>query len=161
MYGAKWVGNLNGGTAPISKKFYIKASEVITKGDFLTIDDATGKVDVAATDEPLLGIASETVTGNAAGSNKVEVLFAIPGTLWMIDADGTMTNADVGEWHALVGTTGIQQVDADTGAAVPTSTIAQFVLLEWKPQGYGADTDASMGIYTPAYTYFTANTASA
>jgi len=160
MYGAKYVGNLGGGTAPVAAKYLIKASEVITRGDWLTFDDGTGKVDVAAADEPLLGVANETVTGNSGGTNYVEVILALPGTQFLMDNDNdteTFAQTDVGEWHAITGTTGAQQVDTNVGAATPSSSANQLLCLGYNPQGYGYDSDTSIGLYTPTYTYFTAN----
>jgi hypothetical protein len=157
MYGARYIGNLNGGTSPITKRFLIKASEVITKGDWITVDGATGKVDVAAADEPLLGVANETVTGNAGGTNKVEIILAMPGTLFIMDNDNvaeTFAQDDVGEWHAITGTTGAQQVDTNADAAAPSSSANQVLCLEYNPQGHGLDSDTSIGLYTPTYTYF-------
>jgi len=162
MYGAKYVGNLNGGTAPVMSTFLIKASEVITKGDWLTFDDSTGKVDVAATAEPLLGIANETVTGNASGTNQVEVILALPGTLFLMDNDNTtetFAQDDVGEWQGITGTTGAQVIDTNVDSATPSSTACQLVCLKYNPQGYGKDIDGdtSIGLYTPVLTYFAMN----
>ena len=160
MYGAKYVGNINGGTAPVTKSFLIKASEVITKGDWITVDGGTGKVDVAAADEPLLGVANETVTGNAGGTNKVEIILAMPGTLFIMDNDNTtetFAQDDVGEWQAITGTTGAQIIDTNVDSATPSSSANQLLCLEYNPQGHGLDSDTSIGLYTPTYTYFTAS----
>jgi len=158
MYGAKYVGNLQSGTAPVAKRFLIKATEVIAKGDWLTIEDATGKVDVvAAATEPLVGIANETVTGNAGGTNKVEVVLALPGTMFIMDNDNdaeTFAQDDVGEWHGVTGSTGAQQINTDSDGAAPTSSKCQLLCLEYNPQGHGYDDDTSIGLYTPGYTYF-------
>jgi len=160
MYGAKWVGNMQGGTAPM-QNFLIKADEVITKGDWLTVDDGTGKVDVAASaTEPLLGVANETVTGNSGGTNYVEVILALPGTQFLMDNDNdseTFAQDDVGEWHGITGTTGAQQINTDVDAAAPSSTANQLVCIGYNPQGYGYDSDTSIGLYTPVLTYFAMN----
>lgn len=161
MYGAKYVGNIFSPQVPTLRHFLIKAAEVITKGDFLTFDDTTGKVDVAAADEPLLGIASETITGNSGGTNKVEVQPCRPGDLYLMDNDNTtetFAQTDVGEWHAITGTTGAQQIDTNADSAAPSSSAGQLVCLEYNPQGYEGgiyDSDTSIGLYTPTYTYFT------
>ena len=154
MYGARWVGNIGGGTATI-KNFIAKSTEVITKGDWISIDDASGHADVAGADEPLMGIANETVTGT--GSNYVEVVLALPGTLFLMDNDNdtdTFARTDVGEWTDITGTTGAQQVDTSTGAATPDANSSQLVALDYNPQGFGMDGDTSIGLYTPVYTYF-------
>ncbi len=159
MYGAKFVRNAQGGVPAIGS-YKIKASEVITKGDWLTFDGATGKVDVAAADEPLLGVANETVTGNSGGTNKVETILALPGTQFVMDNDNTtetFAQDDVGEWHAITGTTGAQQVDTNVDAAAPSSSANQLLCLEYNPQdvlGGIYDADTSIGLYTPTYTYF-------
>lgn len=155
-FGLKWIGNAQGGTAPM-RNYLIKANEVLAKGDTLTIDDGTGKVKIAAADTPVLGIANATVTGNAGGTNKIETILALPGTVWLADNDNntdTFAQTDVGEWHDITGTTGAQQIDTDTGAAAPTSSASQWVALEFNPQGLGFDGDTSIGLYTPGYTYW-------
>ena len=158
MYGAEYVGNIQGGTAPV-RNFLIKAAEVIAKGDWLTIDGGTGKVDVVTAngDEPLLGVANETVTGNSGGTNYVEVVVALPGTLFIMDNDNTtetFAQDDVGEWHNINGATGANQIDTNEDAATPSSSAGSLVCLEYNPQGYGHDSDTSIGLYTPTYTYF-------
>ena len=164
MYGAKYVGNIDGGTVAMTRKFKIKISEVIAKGDILTIDTTGttgGKVTIAAANVPILGIANETVTGNATGSNTVEVILALPGSLWLIDNDNTaetFAQDDVGEWHDLAGsTTGAQLIDTNVDDSVPSGTAQQFVCVEYNPQGHGMDSDTSIGMYVPTYTYFGSN----
>jgi hypothetical protein len=159
MYGAKYVGRMDGGTVPV-RQFVAKSSETITKGDWLSIDTA-GLVDVAGADEPLLGVANQTVTGD--GTKTVEVILALPGTMFLMDNDNdteTFAIGDQGEWHAIVGSTGAQQVNTNVDAEAPSSTVNQLVCLEYNPKGYRGgiyDADTSIGLYTPAYTYFTAS----
>ncbi len=157
VYGAKWVGNLNGGTSPIAKRFMVKAAQTLTRGDWVTVDDGTGKIDIAAADKPLMGVANETVTSNAAGTTKCEVVLALPGTLWIMDTDGTTVQTSVGEWFDVAGATGAQQVTFSSGAATPDANSSQLVLIEYNPQGHGYDADTSVGLFVPGYTYFTAN----
>ncbi len=161
MYGARYVGNLDGGTAPI-KKFLIKAAEVIAKGDWLTVDATTGKVDVVTTagDEPLLGLANETITGNSGGTNKVEVILAMPGTLFLMDNDNTtetFAQDDVGEWQDTAGATGASLIDTNKDGAAPTTGKSMLLCLEYNPQGFEMDGDTSIGLYTPTYTYFSSS----
>lgn len=160
MYGARYVGNLNGGVGAITRRFLVKATEVIAKGDWITVDDGTGKVDVAAANEPLMGVANEAVTGNAGGTNKVEIILAMPGSLFLMDNDNTtetFAQDDVGEWTDITGTTGAQQVDTNTDGATPDTDSQQLLCMEYNPQGHGFDSDTSIGLYTPVYTYFVAN----
>lgn len=157
MYGAKYVGRLDGGAIPL-ERFVVKSSEVIAKGDWLSIDTA-GLVDVAGADEPLLGVANETVTGD--GTKTVEVILALPGTKFLMDNDNdteTFAVGDQGEWHCITGTTGAQLVDTNVDAETPSSSANQLVCLKYNPQGYLGgiyDSDTSIGLYTPVYTYFT------
>jgi hypothetical protein len=159
MYGAKYVGRLDGGTVPM-ERFVVKSSEVVTKGDWLSIDTA-GLVDVAAADELLLGVANETVTGD--GTKTVEVILALPGTKFLMDNDNdteTFAVEDQGELHAITGTTGIQQVDTNSDSEAPSNTVNQLLCLKYNPQGYLGgiyDADTSIGLYTPVGTYFVSN----
>ena len=165
MYGAKYVGRYDGGVPPI-ESFKIKISEVITKGDWLTFDTTGttgGKVKVAAANVPLLGVANETVTGNATGVNKVEVILALPGTKFIMDNDNTtetFAQDDVGEWHDLTGATGAMIIDTNVDDSVPSGTAQQLVCMEYNPQGVCGsiyDDDTSIGLYVPTYTYFASN----
>jgi hypothetical protein len=157
MYGAKYVGRMDGGTVPV-RHFVVKSSQVITKGDWLSVDTA-GLVDVAGSDEPLLGVANETVTGD--GTKTVETILALPGTMFLMDNDNdteTFAIGDQGEWHNITGATGVQQVNTNVDAETPSASANQLVCIEYNPQDYLGgiyDADTSIGLYTPVYTYFT------
>ena len=159
MYGAKYVGRLDGGAVPVGT-YVAKSSEVIAKGDWLSIDTA-GLVDVAGADELLLGVANQTVTGD--GTKTVEVILALPGTKFVMDNDNvgeTFAVGDQGEFHAITGATGVQQVDTNSDAEAPSNTVNQLLCLEYNPQGYLGgiyDADTSIGLYTPVGTYFVSN----
>jgi len=159
MYGAKYVGRFDGGTVPLGS-FVAKASEVITKGDWLSID-TTGLVDVAGADELLLGVANQTITGD--GTKKVEVIMAMPGTKFLMDNDNdteTFAVGDQGEFHAIIGTTGAQLINTNSDSEAPSNTVNQLLCLEYNPQGFAGgiyDADTSIGLYTPVGTYFVSN----
>lgn len=161
MYGAKYVGSYYGMTPPL-ERFKLKASEVVNKGDWMTIDTA-GLMRVATYDEPLLGVANETVTGNSSGTTKCEIIMALPGTKFLMDNDNTTETfavGDQGEWHDIAGATGAQQIDTNKDAEAPANNACQLLCIEYNPQGYLGgiyDSDTSIGLYTPIYTYFVSN----
>lgn len=151
-YGAKYVGSLwNASVQPMTRRFKVKANEVITKGDWLNIE--SGKLLVASAGDSVIGVAHETVTGNAGATSTCETVVARPGDLYIMDNDNdteTFAATDVGEYHDLVGTTGIQQIDTNADS----STVGQFLCIEYNPQGFGYDSDTSIGLYTPTQTMF-------
>lgn len=158
MNGFRYVGNLFGSAEPLTQRFLITASEVITKGDLLTL--TSGKLDsgtdVAGT--KIIGLANETVTGNSGGTNYCEVIIPRPGDLYIGDNDNdgtTFAATHVGTYFdVLSAASGSQQVDTST-----TATTGQLLCIEYNPQGHGFDSDTSIGLFSPAETYFDGRTA--
>jgi hypothetical protein len=66
----------------------------------------------------------------------------------------TFAATDVGNYYDIVGTTGIMQVDTTTHA-----TTGQLLAVEYNPQGFGADSDTSLGLFCIAETIFHGRTA--
>lgn len=93
--GFTWVYNLSGG-APTIRRFTVKASEVITKGELCSID--TGEVDAAASnDTTLLGAAMETVD-NTVDGHEILVITNIDAVYEVTDANARADGAtlDIG-----------------------------------------------------------------
>jgi len=162
MYGFKYVGTIDNKNVPaLTRKFPITASEVITKGDALTL--TSGKLDsgTQVSTAKIIGIANENVTGNSGGTNFCEVIVARPGDLYIADNDNvgtTFAATHVGTYFdVLSAATGAQQIDTSS-----TGTTGQFLCIEYNPQQYNGgiyDSDTSIGLFTPAETYFDGRTA--
>jgi hypothetical protein len=139
MYGAKVVGSL-WGLDRVSREF--NAAGTFAAGDFVMLDGSTGEVVVATGGSSILGVANEAAT-NASTKVSVDIT---PGMLVLMDNDNaveTFAATHVGEWGNFTGGTGAMQVDSDT----LSSTKAQVQCLEYNPQGYGFDSDTSMGLF--------------
>jgi hypothetical protein len=148
MYGLKYVGSMTTpGVQPMVRGGYkVKASQTITKGDPVNIED--GYINLAAATERIFGVANETVVGNAAGTSKVDVIVAREGDLYLADNDNDTTTFAVthpGTYFDTISTTGIIQVDTSS-----TTTSGQLLCVQYNPQGYGVDSDTSVGLFTIA-----------
>ena len=156
MYGAKYVGNLYGSVQPQATKFQVTALSTITKGDLVNL--VSGLIEVAGTGDAILGLANETVVGNAGGTTYVDIIIAKRGDVYLMDNDessGAIAATEKGTYFATDdGGTGAQQVQADTGG----TTVNQLMLIDINPLGYGVDDDTSMGLFTPVETMLTATT---
>jgi hypothetical protein len=158
MFGYKYVGSLyNDGVQPMTRKFKITAATVVTKGDAVAL--SSGKL-ISGTDvdgAKLVGIANETVTGNAAGTNTCEIIVAKAGDLYLADTDasGSFAATQVGTYFDQGNdATGAHQIADST-----TGTTGTWLLVEHNPQGYGLDSDVSIGLFSPAETIFDGRTA--
>ncbi len=103
MAGFQWVYNLSGG-APTKRRYIVKASEVISKGELCSID--TGEVDAAATnDTQLLGASTEAVD-NTVDGHTVEVITNIDAVYEVTDANARLEGAtlDIGSGGLTVAT---------------------------------------------------------
>jgi len=139
MYGAKVVGSL-WGLDRVSREF--NAAGTFAAGDFVMLDESTGEVVVATAGSSILGVANEAAT-NASTKVSVDIT---PGMLVLMDNDNaveTFAATHVGEWGDFTGGTGAMQVDSNT----LSSTKAQVQCLEYNPQGYGFDSDTSIGLF--------------
>lgn len=154
MYGFKYVGSLySPGVQPMTRKFHVTANEVITKGDAVIL--TSGKLDSGADVDgaSLVGVANETVTGNSTGTNHCEVIVARPGDLYLADtaSDGSYAATQVGYYFDQGNcVTAVQQISDTTASA----TAGQWMLVEHNPQGFGLDSDTSIGLFTPTQTVF-------
>jgi len=155
MYGAKYVGNLFGSAQPQVTKFQLTASETITKGDL--VDLTSGLVNEATAAKAFLGIANETVTDSGSGTDYIDIIVARPGDVYLMDNDqdsDTFAVTDKGLYFDITGATGVMQIDTDTGS----TTVAQLMCVDYNPQGYGYDSDTSIGLFTPIETMLNGQT---
>ena len=137
MYGAIPVGS-RFGISPVLKKF--TGGGTYAKGDLVMLTSGATVVATAGA-ENLLGVAR--VAGASASTNlEVDIT---PGLLVIMDNDNvgtTFAATHVGTKFDLVGTTGIMQIDTSS-----TSTTGNLLCWEYNPQGYGFDSDTSIGLF--------------
>lgn len=136
-------GNYNTG----EQQFVVNNGTVITQGDFVSINSSGFAI--PTTSGRIVGTAAGTVTGNAAGTVLVTVLVD-PLVLYLVKANGTLTQADVGQYFTLTGGTGVQQVS--TGSL--SSSSGQVVCVAFNPQIDPVRTDATYGLFCIAQSLF-------
>jgi hypothetical protein len=137
MYGVRVIKSLSGQDR-IHMEF--NASGTFAANDFVIFDGSTGEVTVATAGNSILGVAKEAATSASTG-----VLIDItPMMVVLMDNDNdteTFAATHVGEWGNFIGGTGAMVVDSNT----LSSTKAQLQCLAYNPQGYGLDSDTSIG----------------
>lgn len=140
FYGARVVGNLNGGESVIRD---FVGGGTFAAGDFVKFEGTTGQIVVATAGDEILGVALEAGTDGATGV-KVDIT---PQMLVIMDNDlDTQTSIDATdclEYADFTGGTGAMQVNTNTHSG----TQAQLLLLQNNPQGFGLDSDTSVGLY--------------
>lgn len=152
MYGAKIVGGMSE-----TKTFY--PHEAIAVGD-LVVQRTDGQVEIVAggagTDangDVIAGVAMQAASG-ASTTVKIAVACPVEGGRMTV----LMDNDNVGTTFAASHEGGNFDVTGGTGAmVVDTSTITQggtkatniqqLKCIEYNPQGFGFDTDTSIGLY--------------
>lgn len=140
LYGPRPVGSLMS-IDPVIREF--EGGGTFAAGDFVKFEGTTGQIVVATAGDKILGVALEAGTDGATGI-KVDVT---PKMLVIMDNDlDTQTSIDGTdrlEYADIVGGTGAMLVDTNTHSA----TVANLLLLQNNPQGYGLDDDESIGLY--------------
>lgn len=137
MYGVKPIGSL-AGLDRIHMEF--NAAGTFAASDFVKFDGSTGELVVATAGASILGVAREAAT-NASTAVSVDIT---PFMVVLMDNDNdteTFAATHVGEWGDFIGGTGAMLVDSNT----LSSTKAQLQCLAYNPQGYGFDSDTSIG----------------
>lgn len=118
------------------------ASGTFAVNDFVIFDGSTGEVTVATAGNSILGVAREAAT---SASTDVQIDIT-PMMVVLMDNDNdteTFAATHVGEWGNFIGGTGAMVVDSNT----LSSTKAQLQCLAYNPQGYGYDSDTSIGLF--------------
>ncbi len=100
--------------------FNVKASAAIVKGVGVFIS-AANEVDVATANSKVIGVADETVTGNASGTSRVRVALARGGTI-RVKSSGTATRGE----YAIAGTDGFENQTIGGGTTVKY-LVGQFI----------------------------------
>ena len=92
--------------------YNVKASAVIVAGVGVYLS-AADEVDVAVANSKVIGIATQSVTGNASGTSRVEVALCCGGT-YRVKASGTATRGE----FAIAGTDGFENQTLGGGTTV-------------------------------------------
>jgi len=139
MYGARPVGSLLGMSDVLL--------EFNSGGTFAAQDlvkfDGSGEITVATSGAAFLGVAFEAGTS----STDNVLVNATPYLMVLMDNDNdstTFSSAHIGEYADFTGGTGAMVIDSSTHHV---TTEAGFICLEYNPQGYGYDSDTSIGKY--------------
>jgi len=139
MYGARVIKSLSGQDR-IHMEF--NASGTFAANDFVKFDGSTGEVVVCTNGVSILGVAREAATAASSGVS----IDITPNMVVLMDNDNvaeTFAATHVGEWGDFTGATGAMQVDSNT----LSTTKAQLQCLVYNPQGYGYDSDTSIGLF--------------
>jgi hypothetical protein len=142
MTGAKVIGSL-AGIDRVHMEF--NAAGTFAASDFVKFDGSTGEIVVATAGASILGVAREA---GVAASTGVQV-DVTPLMVVLMDNDNdaeTFAATHVGEWGDFTGATGAMVVNSNT----LSTTRAQLQVLAYNPQGYGFDSDTSIGKFLVA-----------
>ena len=137
MTGARVIKSL-AGLDRIHMEF--NAAGTFAANDFAIFDGSTGEVVVATAGNSILGVAREAAT-NASTNVSIDIT---PFMVVLMDNDNdteTFAATHIGEWGDFVGGTGAMVINSNT----LSSTKAQLQCLAYNPQGYGYDSDTSIG----------------
>ena len=125
----------------------LEAHEAIAVNDFVTIV-ADGQAECTDAGDPIFGIALEAAT---SAGDIITVARVMPGMQVMMDNDNsgtTFASTHVGARFDITGTTGELLVDTSTDAQVGGGgETGQLFCIEYNPQGFGLDSDTSIGIF--------------
>lgn len=140
---ARPLGRIDGQTNWAQRDFVVANGVTITAGDFVYF--ASGTItNASVASQELLGMATQTATGNAGGTVKCSVLID-PFMLYLVDNDNDTTTfaaTHVGTKFDLTGATGVQLVDTNT-----TSTTGSLTCIEYNPQIDPVKDDTSVGVF--------------
>lgn len=142
MVGLMVVGN-SYGNLELQKKV---SGAAVTANDPVT-PKTNGRFQLSTVSEPIYGVALNTCT--AAGQTLYVVVGKGLRVLASNDNIGTTFAAThVGAKFDLIGATGAVLVDTSTVTQAGTAAdVGQVKCLEYNPQGYGYDTDTTVGLF--------------
>ncbi len=135
-------GSITGDLTQHMQEFVVSNAVVVTRGFAVTL--VNGYLELCGTNQPLLGVAAETVTGDT-NSVKVQV-YTDPNMLYYNDADGNLGQVnDVGQVYQVSGS---RRIDQSTGSDAEGAALTtyQFILVKTDPD---SDSDLSEGLFKP------------
>ncbi len=140
FYGFKPCGSLLGISDVILE---FNGGGTFAKFDLLTMDGSGEVIISDAADTQNVGVALEAGTSSSTGVqvNVTPMLCVIADN----DNDSTtFAAAHVGEFADVIGATGAMGIDSSSHS---DTTAATMLCLEYNPQGFGVDSDTSIGKY--------------
>lgn len=144
---ARPLGRLDGMTNYATLELPVANGVTVTKGDFVYMSN--GRVTSASiAGQKLMGMATETVTGDSNGTEKVLVIVD-PTMRYLVDNDNdsaTFAASHVGTYFDLTGATGSQLVDTNTTDAQS----GQLLAVEYNPNIEPVQDDESYGVFVIA-----------
>lgn len=120
----------------------------VTLAKYDLVNVSSNQLELAATGEVITGQVLEAATSASTGVS----IDITPYLTVILDNDETgSTLASTDPWSSyfdIAGTTGAQLVDISTRDAIDDGAgSGQVMCLEYNPQGYGLDSDTSIGLY--------------
>lgn len=153
--GRVMLGRVDGDVSYATYSFPVTSGVTVTAGDFV-YQDAAGRItNSSITGTRIVGMALETVTGNAGGTN-VALICIDPYMRYLLKNDNLVTTfaaTHVLTNFDLIGATGAQLVDTST-----TSTTGQLLCLEYNPQIDPVRSDTTYGVFMVAENILTTGT---
>lgn len=154
---ARYLGTVDGKTNSATLLLPVASGVTVTAGDFVYFD--SGRITSASVaNARLVGMVTETATGNAGGTVKALVVVE-PNAKYLIDNDNvgtTFAATHVGTYFDMIGATGAQLVDTSSTSA----TAGQVLCLEYNPDIDPVSADASWGVFMIAQHAFTSDAVS-
>lgn len=144
---ARYLGTIDGKSNHLTQDLPVASGVTVTAGDFVYW--ASGRITNASIGaKRLVGVVTETVTGNADGTVKALTIVE-PTAKYLVDNDNvgaTFAVGDVGSYFDLTGATGAQLVDTDS----KSDSSGQLYCVEFNPQIDPVKDDTSQGVFTIA-----------
>lgn len=141
MYGGIFKGSL-AGVDPVFKAFTSGADGAAN--DFVNLE--SGVLEIASAGDELVG----TLVADMEDGDTGVLVNITPFATYLVDNDNDSTTfaaTHVGGGFDLTGGTGAQLVDTSTVAQTAGSISGQLICLEYNPQGFGFDSDVSIGLF--------------
>jgi len=138
MTGARVIKSLSGGDRVFMT---FNAGGTFAAGDFVKFDDS-GEIVVATAGAGILGVAMEAGVDGTDGVS-VDVTSDMVVLMDNDNAADTFVSTDVGLCGDFTGGTGAMVMDTSS----LSSTVAGLRCIAYNPQGYGSDSDTSVGLF--------------
>lgn len=146
------VGTIDGKANAVQQNLPVASGVTVTAGDFVYW--SAGRITSASiANQRVLGIVTETATGNAGGTVYAQTVVE-PFALYLVKNDNigtTFAAAHVGTYFDLIGATGAQLADTSTTSATDGTLYCQA----YNPQIQPFTTDITYGLFSIAQHAFT------
>jgi hypothetical protein len=124
-HGFGFVKRLGGGGCGSLLRLQTQSNATIAAGDAVIITNGLVRIALAAS-TALAGVAAESVTGVTGTRQYIHIYPALPDYVFEGNLDGDGTESQLGTGLAVLGTTGIMEVDSTGG----TTSVVQIIGLK-------------------------------